>query len=140
MRTVSQDLEPGLTKQRDQQPNGVADPELERYLEHLTDAGLTTLLEWAKRHAPDLLRTLMISYIGGQSSNRPREELSFGYSAEAHSRKAKAPSTKTLRVLQQEHVIRVVSQSRTLAEAAARLGIHSTTLWRKLKHYKGSPP
>jgi NtrC-family two-component system response regulator AlgB len=42
----------------------------------------------------------------------------------------------TLEVLEREHILRVVSQSRTLEEAAHTLGIDPSTLWRKRREYR----
>jgi two-component system, NtrC family, response regulator AlgB len=38
--------------------------------------------------------------------------------------------------LERRHIERVVAGSRTLEEAAARLGVNATTLWRKRKRYR----
>jgi NtrC-family two-component system response regulator AlgB len=37
--------------------------------------------------------------------------------------------------LERSHIIQVLAESATLEEAAARLGINPTTLWRKRKRY-----
>ncbi len=41
----------------------------------------------------------------------------------------------SLEEVEREHIMRVLAQSATLEEAAARLGINVTTLWRKRKRY-----
>lgn len=41
----------------------------------------------------------------------------------------------SLEELERRHIERVVADSRTLEEAAARLGVNATTLWRKRKRY-----
>jgi DNA-binding NtrC family response regulator len=108
---------------------------LQDALDHLTPAGLATLLEWARREDPGLLRMFMLSFLQGRSflsspQNLPSPNMRL------KSTNARSPSTESLRSLEQEHINRVVSESKTLAEAAARLGIHTTTLWRRLKYYK----
>jgi len=40
-----------------------------------------------------------------------------------------------LRELERRHIERVVAESRTLEEAAVRLGVNATTLWRRRKRY-----
>jgi NtrC-family two-component system response regulator AlgB len=46
-----------------------------------------------------------------------------------------APEAQSLDVLERRHIQRVLSDAATLDEAAARLGINVTTLWRKRKRY-----
>ncbi len=135
MRTTSDDLKDVRSGHAVPGHDAIDEPGLEYVLGHLTDVGFATLLEWARREAPALLRTLMISYIAGQAP----PDASIADSAHPNlpgENPASGVSNKTLRRLQQEHITRVVSESKTLSEAAARLGIHSTTLWRKLRHYK----
>jgi len=48
---------------------------------------------------------------------------------------AAAPPPSSLDELEREHVQRVMAESATLEEAAARLGINPTTLWRKRKRW-----
>ncbi len=45
------------------------------------------------------------------------------------------PSSASLEDVEREHIVRVLTQSATLEEAAATLGINVTTLWRKRKRY-----
>jgi len=47
-----------------------------------------------------------------------------------------APSASSLEELEREQIIRVLSESPTLQDAAETLGINVTTLWRKRKRYK----
>jgi len=47
-----------------------------------------------------------------------------------------ALATLSLEELERRHIERVVADSRTLEEAAARLGVNATTLWRKRKRYR----
>jgi hypothetical protein len=44
-------------------------------------------------------------------------------------------STLSLEELERRHIERMLADSKTLAEAATRLGINPTTLWRKRKRY-----
>ena len=41
----------------------------------------------------------------------------------------------SLEELERRHIVQVLAESATLEEAAARLGINPTTLWRKRKRY-----
>ncbi|MGH7842395.1 MAG: helix-turn-helix domain-containing protein [Candidatus Binataceae bacterium] len=47
-----------------------------------------------------------------------------------------APSSASLEELERQHITRVLTQSATLEEAAATLGINVTTLWRKRRRYR----
>jgi len=46
------------------------------------------------------------------------------------------PHSASLEEMEREHIARVLSESATLDEAAATLGINATTLWRKRKRYR----
>jgi two-component system, NtrC family, response regulator AlgB len=46
-----------------------------------------------------------------------------------------SPRDASLEAMEREHIARVLSESATLEEAAATLGINVTTLWRKRKRY-----
>jgi NtrC-family two-component system response regulator AlgB len=48
---------------------------------------------------------------------------------------AGAPEPQSLQDLERRHIEQVLAESATLEEAAARLGINATTLWRKRKRY-----
>ncbi len=48
---------------------------------------------------------------------------------------ASAPSALSLEELERRHIAQVLADAETLEEAAARLGINATTLWRKRKRY-----
>jgi transcriptional regulator of acetoin/glycerol metabolism len=113
----------------------LSESRLEQILDRLTNAGLATLLEWARHEAPGLLRMLMVSYIEGHRAQAVAQRPGAPRPARRDGSKPRSPSTDSLRNMEREHITRVVSESRTLTEAAARLGIHSTTLWRRLKHY-----
>jgi transcriptional regulator with GAF, ATPase, and Fis domain len=45
-------------------------------------------------------------------------------------------SSTSLDEIEREHVMRILSESSTLQDAAENLGINVTTLWRKRKRYK----
>jgi NtrC-family two-component system response regulator AlgB len=47
-----------------------------------------------------------------------------------------ASPTASLEDIEKEHIIQVLSETPTLEDAAARLGINTSTLWRKRKRYK----
>jgi NtrC-family two-component system response regulator AlgB len=42
----------------------------------------------------------------------------------------------TLEELERRHIARVLAQSETMEQAAATLGIHTATLWRKRRRYQ----
>lgn len=90
-------------------------PPQEHFFEHLTESGCLTLVQWARREAPELLHALMKAFI--------TEHPSTGGSAK-------------LRDIEREHIKRVLAASRTVHEAAEKLGINDATLWRKRKRYK----
>jgi NtrC-family two-component system response regulator AlgB len=46
----------------------------------------------------------------------------------------------TLEEVEREHILRVLSSTPTLEEAARTLGIDASTLWRKRKKYESEPP
>jgi NtrC-family two-component system response regulator AlgB len=48
---------------------------------------------------------------------------------------ARVPHSASLEELEREHITRVLSETPTLDEAAATLGINATTLWRKRRRY-----
>lgn len=93
----------------------VAHPPQEHLFEHLTETGCLTLVRWARREAPELLRALMKAFMTEHPST--------------------AGSAK-LRDIEREHIKRVLADSRTVHEAAEKLGINDATLWRKRKRYK----
>ena|SRR5215469_2170200 len=84
---------------------------------------LLSVLEWATSQAPDLLRDLILSY----RANQPRDSIKEDSSSSCE--------IDSLDKLERAHILRVIAEARTLTEAASKLGIHSTTLWRKRKRY-----
>ena len=111
---------------------------LDSFLERMTEAGCLRLLQWARRQAPDLLKTLMISFLTGDASqsNVKKAERQHGYRSTGPSDVSGSRGTTTLRQSEREHIARVISESKTLAEAASKLGICYSTLWRKRKLHR----
>jgi transcriptional regulator with PAS, ATPase and Fis domain len=111
--------------------------ELDSVLERMNVAGFLRLLDWARRQAPDLLKKLMISFLTGDASqsNVKKAEGQHGRRNDSPSDASGFRGTMTLSQLEREHIARVLSESRTLEEAASKLGIRSSTLWRKRKRY-----
>jgi hypothetical protein len=100
------------------------------------------LLRWAGREAPELLEGLVIAYM---TANRRKLLMACGDTAgttdferrarlRPGARNGRAQAGK-LDELEKRHIAQVLSESGTLREAAARLGINQTTLWRKRKRY-----
>lgn len=51
---------------------------------------------------------------------------------------ARLGSDCTLEEIEREHILRILSRTKTMEEAAAILGVDASTLWRKRKKYEGS--
>lgn len=122
----------------------IRDPDeraLDRFLERLSDEGCSTLVRWARRHAPDLLHALIISFLTRAPSSELRKTAVQSLLPETSSMTAATTSSTaaTLRAIEQQHIARVIADSRTLHEAASRLGVAETTLWRKRKIYALRP-
>jgi transcriptional regulator with PAS, ATPase and Fis domain len=96
---------------------------LDNFLERMTEAKCWRLFQWARRREPELLKALIISFLTGDAT-------------QANVKKTESRGTTTLRESEQEHIARVISESETLVEAAYKLGIHDSTLWRKRKRYR----
>ena len=88
---------------------------LDIFLERMTGAECLRLLQWARRRAPDLLKALMISFLTWDAS-------------QSNVKKAESRGTTTLRESEREHIVRVLSESKTMSEAASKLGIVNSTL------------
>src|SRR5260370_25102926 len=95
------------------------------------------LLRWAGREAPELLEGLVTAYM---TANRQKLLMACGDTAKSTDlerrarlirggRNGRAQAGK-LDELEKRHITLVLSESVTLREAAARLGINQTTLWR----------
>jgi transcriptional regulator of acetoin/glycerol metabolism len=102
---------------------------LDRFIERMSSGGCLLLLQWARRHAPHLLRMLMVAFLKG-------EAYAAGLPQNARTRSAKAPDDiSTLEAAEREHIARALFECSTFAEAASKLGIGESTLWRKRKLY-----
>jgi DNA-binding NtrC family response regulator len=135
--------EPADTETAQTQPvasraDGIDDRASDQFFEQLTAAQCLGLLHWARRVAPRLLGLLVASYLAKEASEVERNHQ--GQAAPiclvpVNCGRPKCSETKTLKATEREHIARVLSEARTLNEAAKRLGIHFTTLWRKRKLY-----
>jgi hypothetical protein len=116
--------------------NAVNESALERFLENMSDAGRLTLFRWARLHAPNLLYALTVSFLtqapSSQVSKTVSEPSSLATSLDGPTMMSE---TSTLRAVEQRHIAEVIAESSTLREAAVRLGVAQTTLWRKRKLY-----
>jgi len=64
------------------------------------------------------------------------DNLPAAIAAHLTARQSVASSKESIDVLEREHIQRVLSESSTLDQAAATLGINVTTLWRKRRQYR----
>lgn len=121
---------------------------LDRFIEHLTEAGCFKLLKWARRDAPDLLRILMTAFVTAESpvnlmrASARRYRLKPAAHLESQvndqplvSQRATSSSAPSLKEAERVYIQRVIKESGTLREAASKLGINTATLWRKRKLY-----
>ncbi len=107
-----------------------------------SEAMCIRLLRWAGREAPELLEVLVTAYMTANRQklliawNGARNTTGFECRARVAGgvRTGDAPPAK-LNEVEKLHIARVLAESGTLREAAARLGITQTTLWRKRKRY-----
>jgi len=116
--------------------NTVNESALERFLENMSDAGRLTLFRWARQHAPNLLYALAVSFL----TQAPSSQLTK--TASQRSSPATSPDgpgivseQSTLRAVEQQYIAQVIAESSTLRQAALKLGVAETTLWRKRKLY-----
>jgi hypothetical protein len=96
------------------------------------------LIHWAVREAPELLRMLRTAYLFGQDGLAPPTALGGdGVALGLLPRRSKAVTlgSEKLKDVEREHIHRVLEESTSLEEAAVRLGISNTTLWRKRRRY-----
>jgi len=96
----------------------------EYLVDHLNEDGILALLRWARRDAPDLLKELMLAFLGERTS-----------SVSANGSVSASPEEVSLDAVERAHIARVMAASDSLGAAATKLGIHSTKLWRKRKLY-----
>ena len=136
MRIPSAEIHSSRGRASDSGSREIDEGTLDSVLERMSVAGFLRLLDWAKRQAPDLLKKLVISFLTGDASqsNVKKTERQHGRRNDSPS-DASGSRTMTLSQLEREHIARVLSESRTLEEAASKLGIRGSTLWRKRKRY-----
>lgn len=121
---------------RDSIGNAVNESTLERFLENMSDAGRLTLFRWARQHAPNLLYALTVSFLTQAPSSQLSKTVSKDSSpAISLDGPTMISEPSTLRAVEQQHIAQVIAESSTLREAALRLGVAETTLWRKRKLY-----
>jgi DNA-binding NtrC family response regulator len=123
----------------DSRANAVDEHASDIFIEHLTAARCLRLLQWARRGAPHLLQMLVASYLAQDDACSVDHEQPGQVSIRRISANRGGPNlseTKTLKAAERDYIAQVLSASSTLSEAAERLGIHFTTLWRKRKLYK----
>ena len=110
---------------------------LDQFLEGMNDAGRSTLLQWARLHVPNLLYALTVSFLTQASCPEVKKTTNPCPPLETPSVLAATKRLKasTLRAIERQYIARVISESATIREAASRLGIAGTTLWRKRKRY-----
>jgi DNA-binding NtrC family response regulator len=118
-------------------------------IENLSEAESAEVLRWARHYAPELLTRLLTAYehrakppgaakassictpkrrAGAPSSPHPIEGRGFSV--------ASGREVSTLKEIEREQIQRVLAESATLRQAASKLGIDETTLWRKRKRYR----
>jgi DNA-binding NtrC family response regulator len=135
MRNVSRD---GIVSApcRDSVANRLNESALDRFLENMSDAGRMTLFRWALQHEPNLLYALTVSFLMQASSSQLSKTVSQGSPpATSLDGPTMISEPSTLRAVEQQYIAQVIAESSTLREAALRLGVAETTLWRKRKLY-----
>jgi DNA-binding NtrC family response regulator len=132
--SLAQNLEPMA-----ETPTG--DTAMERAREDLAEREYLHLIRWAVRKAPELMRVLRIAYLFGQDAATPEEKAAgagfrlFRSSSRPATARAE-PVSEKLEDIEREHISRVLRESSSVVEAARRLGINYSTLWRKRKRYQ----
>jgi transcriptional regulator with PAS, ATPase and Fis domain len=136
---TSRNIRSGKSIERDFLSERLGQCMLDDFIEQMTGDACLTLLKWARIGAPRMLRTLMASYLLATYSDGEAKKLSDESSVSSIGADAtgagKTSEAESLRMAEREHILRVLSESKTLGAAAAKLGIHSSTLWRKRKQY-----
>jgi DNA-binding NtrC family response regulator len=120
----------------------MADTAMERAREDLAEREYLHLIRWAVRKAPELMRVLRIAYLFGQDAATPEEKAAgaagfrlFRYSTRPPTSRVQ-PASERLEDIEREHISRVLRESSSVVEAARKLGINYSTLWRKRKRYR----
>jgi hypothetical protein len=132
------DSELGGAHGRDSDTSEVGDRALDQFFERLTDVGRLTLLRWARRNASDLLHALVVRFLTRAPSSELRktvDKYSWPETSTVKAATTKEAAAVTLRSIEREHIARVIAESTTLREAASRLGVASSTLWRRRRLY-----
>jgi transcriptional regulator with GAF, ATPase, and Fis domain len=136
------DTEFGGARTRDSDLSDVDDLALDQFLERLSDVGRLTLLRWARRNAPDLLHALVVRFLTRASSSELRKTVdkrSWPETSRVEAATKKRVAAATLRAIERQHIARVIAESTTLREAASRLGVACSTLWRRRRLYGLKP-
>ena len=134
MRTLSH--EELVRASADSIPVAVNESAMGRFLENMSDAGCLALFRWARWHAPNLLYALTVSFLTQAPSSELNETLGQRSSpAKSVDGTTMISKSATLRAVERQYIAQAISESRTLREAAVRLGVAETTLWRKRKLY-----
>jgi hypothetical protein len=100
----------------------------------LTDHECVRLARWARRAVPGLMHLLKAAYLAGQGDPPPAQTAAFELLVRPRFGPREQDSP-TLKELEREHLERVLTETRTVEEAAQKLGIAASTLWRKRKRY-----
>jgi regulatory Fis family protein len=119
--------------------NPAGEPAREEVAEYLH------LIRWAMHKAPELLRALKTAYLLRPGfDGTPDKDLEHRESDASRFRPRSSwrtslfgiarPSDK-LQDVEREHIRRILRESATAVEAALKLGINNSTLWRKRKRY-----
>jgi len=111
---------------------------MERAREDFAEKEYLSLIRWAVRRAPELLRALRIAYLFGQdpATRSKAADAALNHLGDPGWSTSEAQvSSEKLEDMEREHIRRVLRESPNLAVAAQRLGINNSTLWRKRKRY-----
>jgi NtrC-family two-component system response regulator AlgB len=80
------------------------------------------------------MHLLKAAYLAGQNESLATQTAAFELLVKPGSG-AREQASPTLKELEREHLERVLTETRTVEEAAQKLGIAASTLWRKRKRY-----
>ena len=109
-----------------------------RYGRHglrVSEAARTTLLAYdCPGNVRELLNTLERATVLARGDEIAVTDLPDGLVAPARTPPS-APTEQSLEEIERQHIVQVLGESATLEDAAARLGINVTTLWRKRKRF-----
>jgi hypothetical protein len=120
-------------------------------IENLSEAESAEVLRWARYYAPELLTRLLTAYehrtkppgaAKASTIYTPKRGAGAGAPSSPHGIEgrgygvASGREGSTLKEIEREQIKRVLAESATLRQAASKLGIDETTLWRKRKRYR----